>query len=375
METSERFTHGAVDATDLAELVGSAGPFLSLYLNTEGDVENASQRSRTRWKNVRSDLEAPEVSEALLDEVDAIVPDAHLEGACLAVIGGAEKVLHVEHGPIVSPNDEAAWGPLPRLLPILRWRQEDPAYAVVLTDRTGADLFGVRRGSPELHAEVEGQHDVIRKVGPGGWSQHRYQRRAEDSWEQNAEQVASAVERLVTQVQPAFVAVAGDVRAVGLLRESLPGDVNELVHVIEGERPWEGKEDPIPDEVHELVATHVRGQADALLERFREERGQRDKAVEGIEATARSLAMAQVAVLLVAGGATDDGDELWFGPEPNLLAASDRDLKELGVDSPERGPARDVLVRAALGTGAAVRVLDGPDAVRDGVGALLRWSA
>jgi hypothetical protein len=374
METSEQLPHGAVEAHDLAELARSAGPFLSVYLNTERDVEKASHRSQTRWKTVRSDLEDQGVSRALLDEIDLIVPDAHLEGDCLAVIGGSEQILHVEHGPAVSPNDEATWDRLPRLLPIIRWRQSDPPYAVVLTDRTGADLFGFRRGSPDLQTEVEGEHDELRKVGPGGWSQRRFQQRAEDSWEQNAEKVAAAVERLVVQVQPVFVAVAGDVRAVQLLRDSLPNEVGELIHVIEGERPWDGKGDPIPDEARELVETHVREATEGLLARFEEERGQKDQACEGAAATARGLARAQVAVLFVADQ-TEDDRTLWFGPDPALLAAADQELKELGVDSPEEGPARDVLVRAALGTGAGVRVLDGPDVIDDGVGALLRWSS
>lgn len=61
-------------------------------------------------------------------------------------------------------------------------------------------------------------------------------------------------------------------------------------------------------------------------------------------------------------------------PDPALLAPSDRELKELGVDSPEQGPARDVLVRASLGTGAGIRVLDDADRLEDGAGALLRWT-
>jgi hypothetical protein len=373
METSEQLSHGAIEAPDLAELVRGAGPFLSLYLNTEREVENAGPLSERRWKTVRSDLEDEEVSGALLDEIDRLVPEAHLVGECLAVIGGAEQILHVEHGPVVSPHDEASWGPLPRLLPIIRWRQSEPPYAVVLTDRTGADLFGFRRGAPDLQAEVEGEHDELRKVGPGGWSQRRFQQRAEDSWEQNAEQVAERVGRLVVQVKPVFVAVAGDVRAVQLLRDSLPKEVDELVHVVEGERPWDGKGDPIPEDARELVERHVREATEGVLARFEEERGQQDKACEGVDATAAALARAQVAVLLISDR-TDDDHSLWFGPDAALLAPTDGELKELGVDSPEQGPARDVLVRAALATGSSVRVLDGNDALRDGVGALLRWT-
>jgi hypothetical protein len=373
METSEQLTHGAIEAPDLATLVGGPGPFLSLYLHTERAVENAGPLAQRRWKTARRDLEDEGVPDTLLDEIERLVPGAHLEGDCLAVIGGAERILHVEHGPAVSPHDVATRGSIPHVLPIVRWRQSEPPYAVVLTDRTGADLFGILRGSRELHAEVEGEHDELRKVGPGGWSQHRYQQRAEDSWEHNAEQVAAAVERLVVQVQPVFVAVAGDVRAVALLRESLPKDVDALVRVIQGERPWEGRGDPIPDEVHELVATHVREAGERLLARFEEEWRQRDKAVEGVAATTRALAQARVAALLIA----DQGDDertLWFGPDPALLATTDQDLKGLGVDPPEEGPVRDVLTRAALGTGAAIRVLDDGKELDEGVGALLRWA-
>jgi hypothetical protein len=374
METSEQLPRGAVDAPDLAELIRGPGPFLSVHLNTERNVADAAQRSVARWKTVRHDLPRKVVPEAVLERIDEIIPGAHLEGEGLVVIADPKGILHVEHGPALGRNDEAMWGSTPRLLPIIRWRQSEPTHVVVMTDRTGADLFGFRRGSPELHAEVEGEHNEIRKVQAGGWSQRRYQQRAEDSWEQNAEQVAERLVRLVDQIEPVFVAVAGDVRAVALLRESLPERVGELVHVVEKEIPRKLEEsDPIPEDVWALVQQHVRETTEGLLARFDQERGQHDKAVEGVEATARALAMAQVAVLLIADGSEDDR-QLWFGPDPALLAPTHAELKELGVDSPEQGPARDVLVRATLGTAAGIRVLEDPEVIDEGVGALLRWT-
>jgi hypothetical protein len=375
METSEQLPHGAVEASDLAELARRPGPFLSVFLNTERNEADAAQRSVARWKTVRHDLPRKVVPEAILVRIAEIVHEAHFEGESLAVIADAKEILHVEHGPSLRRNDEAMWSAIPRLLPIIRWRQSEPTYIVVMTDRTGADILGFRRGSPELHAEVKGEHNEIRKVQAGGWSQRRYQQRAEDSWEQNAEQVAERVTRLVDQIKPVFVAVAGDVRAVALLRESLPDRVVELVHVIEKEIPRKlEQDDPVPEDVWALVQQHVRESTEGLLARFEQERGQHDKAVEGVDATTRALAMAQVAVLLIADGSEDDR-QLWFGPDPALLAPTDAELKELGVDSPEQGPARDALVRATLGTGAGIRILDDAGSVTDGVGALLRWTA
>src|SRR5687767_14746447 len=105
MKTSEPLTHGAVEAPDLGGLVHRGGPFLSLYLNTEREVENAARRSNTRWKRARADLEAQDAPEAALARIDPLVPDAHLAGDCLAVIADAEQILHVEHGPQVGTNE------------------------------------------------------------------------------------------------------------------------------------------------------------------------------------------------------------------------------------------------------------------------------
>jgi hypothetical protein len=373
MESSEQLAAGAVDLSDLAPLVGREGPFLSLYLVTEADVENAAQRAETRWRSARRDLAEQGTPEAVLEQIDAIVPDAHREGECLAVIGDAEELLHVEHGTAIGPYDEARWGALPHLVPIVGWRQSSPPYVVVLIDRTGADLFGFARELPDaIHREVEGEHDEIRKVAPGGWSQRRYQERAEDSWRENAEQVAERVAALVDSIGAELVIVAGDVRATELLRRSLPERLQPLVRVVEGERPWDGKGDPLPEETRDIVERHVRERGDALLARFAEERGQRDHAAEGIAAVADALSRAQVAVLLIADAGGGDL-QLWFGPDPTMLSLNERELKELGVDSPQRAPAADVLVRAAIGTGAALRSLEDGQDVREGVGALLRW--
>jgi hypothetical protein len=374
MGTSEPLPSDAVEASDLAELVDRPGPFLSVYLNTERNVENAAQRSEKRWRTVRRDLEERDVPAGILDEIAALVPEAHLEGDGLAVIADAERILHVEHGPAFGPNDDAMWASAPRLLPIVRWRQSEPPYVVVMIDRTGADLFGFVRGLPDaIRGEVEGDHDEIRKVQAGGWSQRRYQQRAEDSWEQNAEKVAERVVRLAEDIRPVFVAVAGDVRAVQMLRDSLPKEVDELVHVVEKEIPRKlERDDPIPEHVWALVQQHVRESGERLLAKFEEERGQRDKAVEGVDATAKALGQAQVAMLLITE--KEINRELSFGPEPTLLAPTDQELKELGVDSPEQAQACDVLVRAALGTGASIRVPDDDVGIEEGAGALLRWS-
>jgi len=67
----------------------------------------------------------------------------------------------------------------------------------------------------------------------------------------------------------------------------------------------------------------------------------------------------------------DDGRTAWFGPDPTQVAMTAGDVRGLGVDAPVEGRLVDVAVRAALGTGAGIRVV--PVAPDGGIGAILRW--
>jgi hypothetical protein len=382
METSQVFPAYAVADDDLEEVSRGQPPFVSVYLRTERDVENAAQRLELRWRNLRNELADQGVAAGLLDAIDRVVADAHLAGPGVGVIADTTGVRLVDHGPLREIEERAVVAQVPSLLPIIRWRQEQPTVLVVLTDRRGADIFALRRSEPDVEQTVEGDDEPIRKVHPGGWSQRRYQERAENTWESNARNVADAVHRVADRVEPRVLAVAGDVRAVTLLREALRDDVDRLVHVIAGERPSDGGGDPLPDEVRDVVVTSVRQDGRALLERFREELGQRDLGVEGFGETLPALSRAQVGVLLV--GDTSDA-RAWVGPDPTQIAASADDIRGLGVEDAHEVAGADAAVRAALGTGAAVRVyevgdadsasaIDAREAPREGVGALLRWS-
>ena len=372
METSGVTPNVAVDAPELAALVQSGGPFATVYLTTEGAVENAAQRSEQHWKTLRAELAEASAPEAVLEAVDPLVADAHLHGRCLAVVAGADGVVHVEHGPYPLPRDLARWAPLPSLVPLLDWRQEDPPRVVVLADRQGADLAAYRRSGPDLHREAGGLTDPVAKSAPGGWSQRKYQQRAENTWEQNAQDVAEQVTRLVDRVGARLVIVAGDVRAVQLLREALPREVSELLSEVPGGRSPDGSADMVAEEADRALTETVARDTSALVEKLREELGQGDRAVEGAERTLEALAMAQVEVLLVHDDVFDDR-RAWFGPEPAHVSAHEGTLRELGV---EPRPARlvDVAVRAALATGAGVRVVPPAEAPPDGLGAILRWS-
>jgi hypothetical protein len=374
MERSGVTPQVAADTSDLVDLAKAVGPFLSVHLTTEAGIDNAAQRSEQRWRAVRDEAEAQGAPTEVLDAVDPIVPDAHLEGDGLAVIASAGGVLHVEHAPRLPDRDLARWAVLPSLLPVVAWRQEFPAYVTVLADRAGADLTAYRRDLPEVRREAGGHDDPLHKPNAGGWSQRRYQERAEHTWERNAADAAEQVERLARRVDARVLVAAGDQRAVTMLQELLSADMVERLVVVSGGRSPDGSEDIFEQEARVAVELAVNADADALLEKFREERGQNDRAAEGARATFSALAMAAVDALLIAADDPEDPRTAWFGPEPAQLATTAADLRGMGVDRPAEGRLVDVAVRAALGTGAGIRVVGAGAGLEGGIGAILRWS-
>jgi Bacterial archaeo-eukaryotic release factor family 2 len=360
--------------TDLAPLFGASGPFLSLYLAAGGDVENAAARLEVRWKTTRRDLQEQEVPLEVLETADPLIEDGHTAGQTLAVIVPADGGAYAA-GLATRPAREVMtrWAALPYLLPLLAYAQTQVPFVAVLASRASAEILA-RLPDGERTEEVEGEQGPhLHRSAPGGWSQPRYQHRAEVIWERNAAEVAEVLARTVDEVRPRLVAAAGDVRALQLLRDESPKRVRELLQVVGGELP---SMDEVLDRAGELVEAAARGDADQLMARFAQERGRGPGglAAEGAEATLAALARSQVEVLLVADD-PDDERRAWFGAAPQQLALDRETVEAMGESLPVEGRLADVAVRAALGTSAAVHVL-GPDGagLQDGFGALLRFA-
>jgi hypothetical protein len=329
---------------------------------------------------VRPELEREGAPASLLDPIDALIEAAPRSLGTLAVIASGERgIVLARHLPRRPPYDRDAvtrWGVLPWLLPLLAQAQTLVPHVAVLASRAAAEIAS-RTAEPdafERPAEVEvsgrGGPQLTRSK-PGGWSQPRYQHRAEVLWEHNAAEVAANLAKVVDGVRPRFVAVAGDVRAVQLLRDESPKRVQDLIQVVGGEL---GSIDEVLAAADRLVEATVAGDTRALLDRFDEERGQGDRAADGVRPTLDALGMGQVETLLVVDRAGDDRIT-WIGDRPELLSPDREQLAAEGVAEPTEAPLVDAAVRAALGTSAAVRVLDpdAEDAPSEGIGGLLRF--
>jgi hypothetical protein len=360
--------------TEIARVYDHSGPFLTLYLATSGDVENAGARVELRWKNVRADLQREGAPEGVLAAVDPLVEGSHLAGATLALVASVDGVLWFANLPEPPPQEVVArWDALPSVVPLLAYEQSLVPHVAVLASRAAAELVAhTPDGDGTRPVAVEGERPPhLTRSGPGGWSQPRYQHRAEVQWERNAAEVAEVLTDMVDRVRPRLVAVAGDVRAVQLLREKSPKRVEALIEVVGGEL---ASVDDVLEEAVKLVQATVERDTGELLDRFEQALGPHDLAVEGAAACCAALARAQVDTLLVSDR-PDERRSAWFGEAGQQVALDRETLLAAGVTTPARGRLVDVVVRAALTTGSSVRVLD-PDAgraPREGLGAHLRF--
>ncbi|HEY5248490.1 MAG TPA: Vms1/Ankzf1 family peptidyl-tRNA hydrolase [Dermatophilaceae bacterium] len=345
--------------------------YASLDITTEADERDL--RSRGSVKNLLQQGASKQAAAAIAARIAAAPPTPAILAAFAATDGTMlyEQILaDAEH-----PDESGCQSP-PPVTRLLVWEQNQPAYLLVVTDRTGADITAAGAGQPEQTWTVVGPDDEIeRKHGPGGWSQPSYQHRVEDSWRHNAARVAEEVATRVSAVSAQVLVLSGDVRAVQLLSERLPNDPGLLVHHITGSRAADGSQATRPRRVHQALREAAEAQTARLLEALHDNMGPGGLAVEDVMDTLDALASGRVATLLVRPFSADSR-VAWFGAGPRDVYP-DHDAAALSGEPVHSGRLIDVAVRSALLSGADVRVITQitPAEPVGGIGALCRYAA
>jgi hypothetical protein len=398
----------AATVDGLRRLVTGTPPFLSVYLPARPGTETASDEVAISWRQLRRSLVEHGATEAHLAAVDAVV-EGHPQAPGLAVVVDGDGDGFHRWLPEEVP-EMGRVGPLPTLGPLVdAWGRLLP-HVIVVADRTGADLFAVAPpgvddddprpsavspadadtaadladdvpvaagagdaadapesatgaeidlvadpGADVTTGEVHGADDVIRKVKPGGWSQRRYQQRAENTWDANAALVASEVAESARSVGARVIVAAGDARAVTLLAEHLPSDVADLLtNADHGGRAAGADLDLLAEEVQRAVATVAARDTVTALEHFAEVRGRGAAVADGPEQTFEALRRGLVDTLLL-HDAVDDDRTAWFDPAtPTSVALEADTLRDLGMEAVE-ARLMDVAVWSALCSGGSVR--------------------
>src|SRR4051794_18202670 len=103
-----------------AKIFSADGPFVSGYLDTHAQVEDAAARRETAWKNAVRALTESDVDAATIEMLTPVVLEEAPAGGTRVVVASSGQ-LHLARWLPAPPDggDEVVVAPLPRLLPLI----------------------------------------------------------------------------------------------------------------------------------------------------------------------------------------------------------------------------------------------------------------
>lgn len=384
----------------LGPLFERQGPWASVYFDTTTASEDAAARQKLNAKSAREQLKDEGADDAtcraVYDRLVSLPRGPEPPGHAVFATGG-EIVLDTEltvpppgGGPLV------AWQALPRTGPLIELADSDPPGLVAYIDRKGADFELTGPLGAEAAGRVTGAEWPLHRTPTGDWSERHFQTAVENTWEQNAVEIADELRVRWEKCGAEVLVLAGDARERNSVYGHLPPDLRErTVQAEHGVRADSGADGPaantaggrqlLAEEVAEARAEYARRRVAKALERFQagrapSEQGRID-AAGGVPALVEAAREHRIGVLLVRPEGPDLRREVWIGDNPDQVAARRSESQYLGATEPSPARADDALLRSAAATGAdvlCVRNTDVPEGVPQdspdgGLGALLRW--
>jgi hypothetical protein len=336
------------------------GPFACATLDAS-NLDPATRSHRlASWGSARRELERRGADVATLAALEeAVAGDANGVGERTHVVCASQGRLVLDIGLDGRPRREASsFGPVPKLMDVVRGLDGKDTHVVVRLDREGADIEVIDpTGALVAATDVTGDHDQLRKVGAGGASQRRFQARAEDSWKHNASQIAAELDRLVRRLRPGVVFLEGEEHMTSYIVDQASGPLAELITRLDTGGRAAGTSDSAETTARDRELARRRADRDAeLIDRFGDATGA-GSAVEGWDGVREAIGRAQVAHVLLH---PDVWDREQAPSEADQGAGADRD--------------QDALLWSLAPVGAELSLLAQPFGAKDGIGAILRWN-
>jgi peptide subunit release factor 1 (eRF1) len=364
----------------LAALEPSPFPVLSLYLSL-GPNQNGRDSHEQFVRKVFNDrakalpAESPE-RESFDKDVERI--QAYLDyniqpswqGLAIFACSGSDLFEAI---PLDTPFDDH-WmfiGSSPHLYPLAKLVDTYPRYVALSLDTNKARIQVFSLAAAERAEQVVS--DKTRRSSKGGWSQARYQRRADNVHLHHMKEVVDTLDRVVREEKIDQIVIAGDDVAVAKLREQLPAQLAEkVVDVVKLQR--NAQDASFLESTFDAIrAKDAATDAEKVRELLDEWQGG-GLGVAGPEATLRAFELGQVDELIITGSVES------LKPVQKLPDAAPSEM-HADTSAPDRGIDESrlklsaELVRLAQQTAARIRFIEDATLLEDigGVGALLRF--
>ncbi len=361
----------------LAALEPSPFPVLSLYLSFTADQNGREGYDQFIKKAFNERAKAlPEQSperESFDKDVKKILAyletkDSAAQGLAVFACSGSDLFEAVPLDAAIAEH----WlfvGSVPHLYPLARLVENYPRYAAVMLDTNKARIFVFGVARTEREEKIVGEK--TRRTSKGGWSQARYQRRAENFHTLHIKEVVDTLEKVVREESIDHIVVAGAEVAMPILRDQLPKHLAEKIIEI---GPHEDGESG--SFVQATMAALRDKDAETDIEKVQElldawQSG--GLGVAGPEATLSAFQLGQVDELIITGSPET------LKPVQKLPDAAPGEVQVASSNPNPADEARlklsDELVTRAQQTSARIRFIEDASLLADvgGVGALLRF--
>ncbi|MFI1158443.1 hypothetical protein [Streptomyces sioyaensis] len=358
----------------LQPVIDRPGPWASVYADISHGTEDTAKQQELTASATTAQLFALGADEATCGAVhEALLtrrgdPGAHA-GRALFAAHGAIVLDTALPGPPAVPF--AAWGPVPRVTPLLAAIGDDPVCLVVRLDRTGADfaVVGERGGGT-------GRSDPR---AAGERSERHVRTAADRTWEENAEEIADAVRKEFESSGAEAVVLVGEAHERRLVHGKLPEPLRALTYESEhGGRAPGAESDLVERDIAQVRAAQESDHIAQVADRFRAGAGSGGKhakahSAAGLPALVEAAREHRIDTLLVSPHGADSARQVWVGSDADQLAVHGMELPNLGELRPAAARADDALVRSAAANGADIVVIHDPErAPAGGLGAILR---
>jgi peptide chain release factor subunit 1 len=256
------------------------------------------------------------------------------------------------------------------LSPLLHFLERDRGMILVAVGRDRGKLWRLRRGVvsdlDDLTRDGQGQHDQ------GGWSQARFQRGRDKEALDHMRTVAAAISGHIPQGSDTLLVLAGAEEHRRAFEELLePHVLGALIGWADVEKQEDG--DALRPEAERLLDERLEAERSALLDRWREEDGQRSgRSTHTWEETMAAAWDGRIDSLLVDGRSNEAFECTSCGRgyiRPGMCELDSTPLVEA------LGGTLEVVLRGTLQNGGAIRLVPGEElAETGGAAALLRYA-
>jgi peptide subunit release factor 1 (eRF1) len=208
------------DLQELAELVSTEAPILSLYLNVDPH-RRSNEEYKLSLRKLLSQASAQGAASADVERIERFFDHEYSrQGRGVACFSFQKKEFWRAYELLVPTDDFVFLGQRPYIKPLSDLWDNYGRFGVVMVDREGARVFIYHLGALEDSAGTLGEE--VKRHKQGGWAAQKLQRYEDQAAAHNLKDAASWADDYLREHNVALIVVSGSDGNLALFRDVAP---------------------------------------------------------------------------------------------------------------------------------------------------------